>query len=31
VVDEKVIKKRKLEREQSAKEEDLFGPEIKRV
>lgn len=29
-VDEKVIKKRKLEREQSAKEgEELFGPEIK--
>jgi cyclin H len=31
-VDEKVIKKRKLEREQSAKEgEELFGPEIKRT
>ena len=30
--DEKVIKKRKLEREQSAKEgEDLFGPEIKKA
>jgi cyclin H len=30
-IDEKVIKKRKLEREQSAKEgEDLFGPEIKK-
>ena len=30
--DEKVIKKRKLEREQSAKEEnDIFGPEIKRT
>lgn len=30
-LDEKVIKKRKLERERSAKEgEDLFGPEIKR-
>lgn len=29
--DEKIIKKRKMEREQSAKEgEDLFGPEIKR-
>jgi cyclin H len=29
--DEKVVKKRKLEREKSAKEgEDLFGPEIKR-
>jgi cyclin H len=29
--DEKVVKKRKLEREQSAKEgEDLFGPEIKK-
>jgi cyclin H len=30
-VDEKIVKKRKLEREQSAKEgEDLFGPEIKK-
>jgi cyclin H len=29
--DEKIVKKRKLEREQSAKEgEDLFGPEIKK-
>lgn len=30
-VDEKIVKKRKLEREQSAKEgEDLFGPQIKK-
>jgi cyclin H len=30
--DEKVVKKRKLEREQSAKEgEDLFGPKIKKA
>jgi len=32
VVDEKIVKKRKLEREQSAKEgEDLFGPAIKKT
>lgn len=32
VIDEKVIKKRKLEREQSAKEgEDLFGPDLKKA
>jgi cyclin H len=31
-VDEKIVKKRKLEREQSAKEgEDLFGPAIKKT
>ncbi len=29
--DEKIVKKRKLEREQSTKEgEDLFGPELKK-